>query len=165
MKKQKSQIENIGIALATMTTMPINTAKKCLSESIKTIFKPTNKARKEAEALGIGMPETVKMEQFTVRWKYGKAEVWVDLENRRIRGFRKVSANVVEQIIEQIQDRMKKIGGNYAWYLNQSWDYNGSKVYEVVAKWKDKHWIDGCGKSPMKAFFNCAVIRQVFGGI
>ena len=120
--------------------------------------------KQNSQVIASGEP-TVGMEQFTVRWKYGKAEVWVDLENRRIRGFRKVSANIVEQIIEQIQDRMKKIGGNYNWYLNQAWDYNGTRVYEVVAKWKDKRWIDGCGKSPMEAFFNCAVIRQVFGGI
>ena len=68
MKKQKYQVKELGIALATMTTIPINTAEKSLSETIKKIFNPTNKARKEAEYLGIGIPATVKMEQFKVKW-------------------------------------------------------------------------------------------------
>lgn len=57
--------------------------------------------------------------KFKVSWKYGKTEVCVDIDQRVITGFSKVSAKVISQILARIQHKMSLIFGNYDWTLGK----------------------------------------------
>lgn len=99
-------------------------------------------------------------EGFVVNGKWGKSTLVVDIEKRKIFGGCYITSNMVDQIMEQINPRMQTRFGDYRWSLE---GYKGN--YNIVARYDRGVFIDGSGKTPQEAFFNCAQVRGVFGSL
>lgn len=82
------------------------------------------------------------------------------LKKRKIFGGCYITSNMVDQIMEQINPRMQTRFGDYRWSLE---GYKGN--YNIVARYDRGVFIDGSGKTPQEAFFNCTQVRGVFGSL
>jgi len=101
---------------------------------------------------------------FMLKGRYGAYTVKVDAANRKIEGVTVVSANCIEQILDEIQFGLQANFGNYRWKLEGN---RGN--YRIVAYYGAKYYngsfVESRGATPMKAFFNCYAINSYFNNI
>ena len=67
------------------------------------------------------------------------------------------------QIVEQIQEELSIVGGDYTWVLRDARGFERIEGghYELVARWNGMEWVDGAGKTPKAALMNCWAFRAV----
>lgn len=100
--------------------------------------------------------------EFRVKYKYGKCTVIADLANRKFLGPR-TSRNMVEQILEQINPRMREIFGCYAWRIVGCGEHYaiiadanfGTRNHNKV----QATFTESDGRTPAEAFWNCFQVR------
>lgn len=71
--------------------------------------------------------------------------------------FHNASAAMVDQVLEQIQDDLRQVCGNYKWAL----DGDKYKGYKIIASCGKDRWCESQGKTPsqcLKGFYSAKMI-------